>query len=482
MLMRENLFTSKNGFINRRDFFKSCGACAACLALSKFNVFINEAAISTELLPRIKPKVKVVFTHIGPENATWPYIGYDYEGRKRELTKKLVDSCRDIEFSFATARNSNEAKAIIDSDRNIDGYLVYLIGIWSGAPRVFAESGTPTIFVDDLYAGSGEFLIEYAVARRTGKKVAGVSSSNFQDVVNALKCFSCLKKLKDSKAIDITDRENLWGDVNAIKEVWGTEIIHLKSEELNRFYNEAALDKASNQAKLWIRNARKVIEPNKAEIERSARIYLAMSSLLQKYQAQAIAIDCLGLFYGGRLPAYPCLGFFQFNNDGLVGACEGDLASTMTMLIMRYLTGLPGFISDPVLDTSKNQIIYAHCVCSNKVFGPEGPANPYDIRSHSEDRKGAAVRSLLPKGKIVTTLQFNPTRKEVVLHKAKTVDNIDESKACRTKLAAEVIGDINKLMTEWDRWGWHRVTFFGDLQKQVETLSTLMGFKIIYEA
>ena len=24
-------------------------------------------------------------------------------------------------------------------------------------------------------------------------------------------------------------------------------------------------------------------------------------------------------------------------------------------------------------------------------------------------------------------------------------------------------GDLDKLMTFWDQWGWHRVTFFGDL-------------------
>ena len=80
------------------------------------------------------------------------------------------------------------------------------------------------------------------------------------------------------------------------------------------------------------------------------------------------------------------------------GACEGDLLSTMTMLAITYLVGRSGFISDPVLDTSKNRIIYAHCVAPSKVFGPQGPSNAFHIRSHSEDRKGAAIRSLMPLG------------------------------------------------------------------------------------
>jgi L-fucose isomerase-like protein len=211
-------------------------------------------------------------------------------------------------------------------------------------------------------------------------------------------------------------------------------------------------------------------------------MYVALLDLLARYKAQAITIDCLSLFYGGKLPAYPCLGFFQLNNDGKVGACEGDLPSTMMMLLMTNLVGRPGYISDPVLDTSKNEIIYAHCVATNRVFGPQGISNPYRIRNHSEDRKGAAVQSLMPAGEMTTSIEFNSDRKDIVMHQAKSVGNVEEDKACRTKLAAEVIGDINKLMTEWDRFGWHRVTVFGDHKKAVETVSTLLGIKVVPEA
>jgi hypothetical protein len=209
-------------------------------------------------------------------------------------------------------------------------------------------------------------------------------------------------------------------------------------------------------------------------------MYLALESVLEKNRSQAVTIDCLSLLYGGKLPAYPCLGLFQLNNDGKVGACEADLRSTVTMLLMTYLTGRPGYISDPVVDTANNQIIYAHCVSTNKVFGPTGPANPYHIRSHSEDRKGAVVRSLMPLGEMTTTLEFDPVRKEVVMHQARTVANVDEDRACRTKLAAEV-PDVQKLLSEWDRWGWHRVTFYGDWKRQVENVAALTGFKITYE-
>jgi len=424
----------------------------------------------------------LVFTHIPPDRPTWPNIGYDYEGRKKELTARLEKALPGIEFLPVTLQSADEADKLLQRDLNVDGYVVYIVGIWTGAVRRIASSGKPTVLVDDLYAGSGEFLIEYAAARRQGLRVAGVSSSRFEDVVAAVGCFECLKKLRSTTILDVTDAEGFWGDPKVIKEVFGPEVVKIGSREINEAFQKAEKSEAEKWSRLWIQNAERVVEPTEEEIKKSGAMYVAILDLLRRYRAQAIAIDCLGLFYGGKLPAYPCLGFFQLNNDGLVGACEGDLPSTTMMLLATYLAGRPGYISDPVIDTSKNLIIYAHCVAPARVFGPKGRPNAYRIRNHSEDRKGAAIQSLLPAGELVTSFEFNCERREMVVHQATTVGNIEEDKACRTKLAAEVKGDINKLLGEWDRFGWHRVTVYGDLKRALETVCALVGVKIIYEA
>ncbi|MFO7669779.1 MAG: hypothetical protein R6W31_08985, partial [Bacteroidales bacterium] len=144
--------------------------------------------------------------------------------------------------------------------------------------------------------------------------------------------------------------------------------------------------------------------------------------------------------------------------------------------------GRPGYISDPVIDTSKGQIIYAHCVAPTKVFGPEGMENPFSIMTHSEDRQGASVRSVLPAGYLTTTLEIDPEKKEILLHQAKSVDNDSDDRACRTKLCAEPVGDMEKLFTMWDQWGWHRVTFYGDLKEPAYALADTIGWKVTEEA
>lgn len=471
--------------LSRREFLGGCAACAAGLAgASLFGIKLAraqaEAAGDSE-----RAKIRLVFTHEPPEVPTWPYIGYDFEGRKKELTEKLRKACPNIELLPATAGNTEDAKKILEADKEVDGYLIYMLGLWTQAPQAIAASGQPTVFVDDPYGGSGEFLSAIASARRSKLKVAGVSSTCFEDVVEAAKCFDCIKKLHSSVILEVGAGPDWWGYVpyDLIEEQFGTKVMSISFEELDNRYRNINLTEALKWADRWINEAEKVVEPSRDEIKKSGAMYLAMCSLMQQYKAHAITVNCLGGFYERKITAYPCLGFFQLNNDGFVGACEADMESTVTMLVMSYLVpDRPGYISDPVIDTAKNQVIYAHCVAPNKVFGPHGPANPYHIRSHSEDRKGAAVRSLLPLGHMTTTIKFDPTKQQVILHQGKTVANIDEDKACRTKLAVEVKGDIDKMFNYNDQWGWHRVTYYGDLEKPIRHIAALLGYEVIEEA
>jgi hypothetical protein len=482
--------------VTRRDFLANCAGCMACAPAIALTADSPRGAAQTASVsaPSLaakrqldeKTRLRLVFAHPSRKETAWPYQGYDYEGRKKELTTRLCEACPNVEFLPAAVASAGEAETVLANGEQVDGHVVYIIGTRTqSAVDAFIDSGRPILLVDDLYGGTGVFVLRYAEACRKGLKVAGVASSRFEDVTEAVKAFEALRKMRASVILDIIDGQP--GEhARGIEEAFGTQVRKTGAEELNAAYRQADRALAKEYAEKWLREAREVVEPTREEVEKSALIYVGMRDLMKQQHAQAITVDCLSLVYGKKLPAYPCLGFFQLNNDGHVGACEADLQSTLAMLLMGYLVGRPGYISDPVIDTSLNRIIYAHCVAPNRVFGPAGQTNPYDIRSHSEDRKGAAIRSLMPLGEIVTTLKIHPGRRELAIHQAKTVENVDEEKACRTKLAAEV-GDAKKLLSGWNLWGmdywsWHRTTFFGDHKRAVETVSTLAGFKVIWES
>jgi L-fucose isomerase-like protein len=267
----------------------------------------------------------------------------------------------------------------------------------------------------------------------------------------------------------------------ASKEVTGIEFVPIGFPELDSAYDQADKKAAAPFAERWAEGAQKIIDVDKTEIEKAAVMYVAMKDVMAKHGARGISINCLGGFYGKHLKAFPCLGFCQFNDDGLIGACEADQPSAVTMAVIGAMTGRPGYISDPVIDTSRNAIIYAHCVAMTKPFGPDGESNAYEILTHSEDRKGASMRSFLPEGYMTTSLQMDPTKRAVVMHQAKTIGNNLSDMACRTKLEAEVKGDIEKLTENW-RWGWHRVTFYGDLKEHIVELCGRLKLKVVEEA
>jgi hypothetical protein len=261
----------------------------------------------------------------------------------------------------------------------------------------------------------------------------------------------------------------------------GPEFIPIKFPELSAAYAQADRKAARDFADRWMNEAEKVVEPDRRDMEKSGAMYVAMKQLMEKHGARGISINCLGGFYGGHMEAYPCLGFSQFNNDGLIGGCEADQMSALTMATIGALAGRPGYISDPVIDTAKNQIIYAHCVAMTKPFGTDGASNPFRIRNHSEDRKGVSIQSLLPKDYMTTSLEIDPISRQVLLHQAKTAGNSDSDMACRTKLEAVVKGDIEKLTENW-RMGWHRVTFYGELKDTVAEFCDRLKLKLVLEA
>jgi L-fucose isomerase-like protein len=208
------------------------------------------------------------------------------------------------------------------------------------------------------------------------------------DKLKTLSPEECVRRMKESKILAVRSQES-----GPAAPIAGIPVVRVAFAEINDAWKAADKDQSRAIADRWEKTAERIAGVTRETLETSAAMYLGMKSVLKKHGANAIAINCLGGFYGGHIHAYPCLGFHELNNEGLVGACECDLRSTATMVAVTTLTqGRPGYISDPVIDTSKRQIIYAHCVASNRVFGPKGPTNPFQILTHSE----GGVRPLEP--------------------------------------------------------------------------------------
>ncbi len=505
--------------MNRRQFLAAGGAVYA----GAVGWMADPAASPASAAEKIR--IRIIYSLHAPQQKQpdWPNQGFDFMPVIERVNTQLAKRCAGFEFPWSLATGPEDAKKILEADKTgrVDGYLVYQMNAWNRVVQTIAESGKPVLYADFQFGGSGGFLVYTAGFLRAGTPNVGfVASSRIEDLAAAVKCFEavkmngspagfadavarvrkdrtpgpgdlscqpdplstlssrdCLARMQQSKILAVQDEKS--GPGQALFQI---PVERVAFAEANEAWKTADRDETRAVADRWERGAAEVIGVSRETLETSAAMYLGMKEVLKRHGANAITINCLGGFYGGHIHAYPCLGFHELNNEGLIGACECDVRSTATMVAFTTLTqGRPGYISDPVIDTAKRQIIYAHCVAANRAFGPRGAVNPFTIMTHSEDRQGASVRSVLPVGYMTTTLEILPDQKQILFHQAKAVANDPDDRACRTKLCAEPIGDIEKLFTEWDRWGWHRVTFYGDLKEPVFALADAMGWTVVRE-
>jgi hypothetical protein len=504
--------------ISRRQFLTRCAACAGAAAIAGAPAWLRAASGKG-------PRIRIVYALHGPKQEVpdWPNKGFDFVPVMERTSAELSNRFKDFSFLPSMATGEEQALKILESDKSedIDGYIVYQMNCWNRVAQTMVMSGKPVLYADFQYAGSGGFLVYTAGFLRAGTPNLGfVASSRMDDLAAVVQCFeaakaggpsfdfaaataqvrvartpkpgdlACKPDQLETLPIDETIRRMTASKILAVRgpeadpptTVMGIPVVYLPFSELNEAW--AAADKNETQAiaDRWMKSAALVEGVSHDELVNSAAMYLGEKAVMKKHGANAISINCLGGFYGGHIHAYPCLGFHELGNEGLVGGCECDVPSAAAMVAGSILTqGRPGYISDPVIDTSKRRIIYAHCVASNRPFGPKGPANPFEILTHSEDRQGASVRSIFPAGYMTTTIEISDLRKEIILHQGKAVGNDPDDRACRTKLAAEPVGDIEKLFTMWDKWGWHRVTFYGDLKKPVHALADALGWPVVEE-
>ena len=505
---------------SRRGFLKRAGAAvAAAAALSPLTAVAQQTQDK-------KPRVALVFLSNSAGREMWPYPGYDCAAHHQEVLGLLGKGCPQVEFVPVVVQNPNDVPKAVALKDSVDGYLLYFVTLsgYGDAVAPIAQLGKPMLLANYYLGGTVQFLTGYSSLSRRGAAVAAVSTTRPDDLVavarefadvnktgvtaasfaqrcwevyrrtfartGEMKCLEdkvslngigeCVKRLRGSRFLIVGAGKVKSGEE---RDFLGSKGIFVGFEDLQALYDKVDRDEAAVWAKRWTERAEKVLEAAPEWIAKAGAVYLAMLALMKQHGTDSITMNCLGGFASGQLPAYPCLGFMQLLDDGSQGVCEAQPDDSVSTLMGRILTGRGGYVSDPDLDTSKNQIVYAHCMALTKVFGPQGASNKFRIRTlHNRDPRGCCAQSFLPEGYMTTTFRTNVARKQMVIHQAKAVGNLDSDHGCRTQLLGEVRGDIEKLFHEWDRFGWHRVTVYGDVKEPLMEFGKALGLEIVQEA
>lgn len=458
----------------------------------------------------VRSKIKLVCGSRKKGYPGWPHVDFDHEGLMENYLHRLQTALPNCDFTVVFYNNAFEAREGFQDNDQYDGVVIFNATHGNGVATEFLNLKTPGVIVDELHAGSGDLVRLNTRINKEHLPVVVVASSDFNDTVNAVRLLHIRKQLKNSKVVlyknfNPISKENeaflkealgtgstwkrylagpagLKEKLECLKHNFGVEVVIKTKEDLEGYLAQVNDNEAQKIAERWTRNALGVIEPTAQDVFESARMYLALKKSVEEEQADAVSVDCIMMFYTTEMSAYPCMSHVQMNDDGLTGTCESDLDSLLTQLVIRYMTGYASFVSDPVIDTATNQIIYDHCSAATKWFGKDSACSPYYLRSHAEDHNSTSIQTIMPIGQTVTTAKIDIAHHAMALHTAKAVGNVSEEKGCRTKLAAEV-PDARLLLDNWDAdiFSWHKVTFYGDHRRELLDIAKLYDMKVIQE-
>jgi L-fucose isomerase-like protein len=321
-----------------------------------------------------------------------------------------------------------------------------------------------------------------------GHRVTLLASSDYDELERALRLLRVIPMMKQTRILLFPPARGTTPaqSPDQVKKRLGADVVAIEEKTFNEMISAADDSAVRAEINRWTENAREIIEPNKEDIRKAARVSVALQNLMEREGAQGLAVGtCMGWLPKG----FPCLGFARLRDSGIPAACEGDMDSLLTMLLFQYAIDRPGFQGNATFDTSRNALWTAHCTAPLKMDGPNGKEAPYLLRGHSEVGGSGCVPEIqyrlgetITRAKLINLDTILASPGKIIEVPAKSVHG------CRTQIVTEV-RDAAKMAANWSSvletedamTLLHRVVFYGDHMDNVYHLARLMGMKVVEE-
>jgi L-fucose isomerase-like protein len=323
---------------------------------------------------------------------------------------------------------------------------------------------------------------------RQGHRVTLLASSEYDELERALRLLRVIPMMRDTRILLFPPARGTKPaqSPKEIKKRLGADVVAVEEKAFDEMISAVDDEAVRVEAERWTRNAKEIIEPGKDDIDKAARVSVALQDLMERERAQGLAIGtCMGWLPKG----FPCLGFARLRDGGIPAACEGDMDSLLTMLLFQYAIGRPGFQGNATFDTSRNALWTAHCTAPLKMDGPDGKEAPYLLRGHSEIRDDGCVPEIQYRvGQTVTRAKLI-NLDTILASTGKIIEVPAQSvRACRTQIVTEV-RDAAKMAANWSSvletedamTLLHRVVFYGHHMDDVQHLARLTDMKVVEE-
>jgi hypothetical protein len=438
--------------------------------------------------PRRKARIGVIFTGSpGPADRDW---GADAE-QKEDMMTRLARAEHDlgnVELVIGQSDSTEETAAFLQEVGPEAPILAINLQMFA-LTRVVEPilEGAHPLVVFSLPASGHDWMYPHRWQRR-GHRVTLLPSSDYDELERALRLLRVIPLMRQTRILLFPPARGTTPaqSPDEVKKHLGADVVAVNEETFDELIIAADDQAVRAEADRWKKGAKAIIEPNDEDIAKAARVSVALQSLVDREQADGLAIGtCMGWLSKG----FPCLGFSRLRDAGIPAACEGDMDSLLTMLLFRYAFDLPGFQGNATFDTALNTLWTAHCTAPLKMEGVNGQQAPYLLRGHSEvDGSGCVPEVQYRVGEKITRTKL--INLDTILVSTGEIVHVPQKsiRACRTQIVTEV-HDAAKMAVNWSSaletedamTLLHRVVFYGDHTDSTYHLARLMGMKIVEE-
>ena len=196
---------------------------------------------------------------------------------------------------------------------------------------------------------------------------------------------------------------------------------------------------------------------DKLELKKAFKLHNTLIGIKDKYNLNGLTIRCFSLL--DKINTTACLSLALLNKDGIIGTCEGDIPTMISMHILNKITGMAGFQANPSrINIKENKMVLAHCTM------PLNMCDSYKLDTHFESGIGVAVKGELKRQKI-TIFKLCRDLKNYFVTTGTIINNLNESNLCRTQIEIIIDKYIEYFLT--NPYGNHHVIVYGDYEKEI---------------
>jgi L-fucose isomerase-like protein len=274
-------------------------------------------------------------------------------------------------------------------------------------------------------------------------------------------------------------------DPARLRERLGVGLGTLSSADFLALAAQADATQVAEVVARWRADALAVDEPDAADIESAARLFVALHAHLGEHGYAAASVGCLEVMYRHATRPF-CFVLATLRDMGLPAGCESDATATLTMLVLELLAERPAYMGNLVLADPARQLVAVSHGCSPRfMHGRDAAPLPYRlVHSHSVPPfsrgpdGGAGLTSYVDYGQVgqpVTLCRLAAELDECFVARGEIVECRDT--ICdRTTLTVRV-ADARAYAHR--ATGNHQVLVYGDFVAELRAFCSVTGMRCV---